>query len=105
MSRPTVEVADLLRTHGERFVAENQSWLSYQQLKVLRAIQRCRTAALGGHLDQCSGCGHSATSFNSCRIGTVRSVRRKRVNNGSPAGNKSYSACLTFMWCSHCLTS
>jgi hypothetical protein len=67
MSRPTVEVADLLRTHGERFVAENQSWLSYQQLKVLRAIQRCRMPALGGHLDQCSGCGHSAISFNSCR--------------------------------------
>src|SRR3954454_2137576 len=67
MSRPTVEVADLLRTHGDRFVAENRSWLSYQQLKVLRAIQRCRTPALGGHLDQCSGCGHSAISFNSCR--------------------------------------
>ena len=52
---------------GDRFVAENRSWLSYQQLKVLRAIQRCRTPALGGHLDQCSGCGHSAISFNSCR--------------------------------------
>ena len=67
MSRPTVEVADLLRAHGDRFVAANRSWLSYQQLKVLRAIQRCRTSALGGHLDQCSGCGHSAISFNSCR--------------------------------------
>jgi hypothetical protein len=67
MSRPTVEVADLLRTHGDRFVAENRSWLSYQQLKVSRAIQRCRTPALGGHLDHCSGCGHSAISFNSCR--------------------------------------
>jgi Transposase zinc-binding domain len=67
MSRPTVEVADLLRTQGDRFVAENRSWLSYQQLKVLRAIQRCRTPALGGHWDQCSGCGHSAISFNSCR--------------------------------------
>ena len=67
MSRPTVEVADLLHTHGDRFVAENRSWLSYQQLKVLRAIQRCRTPALGGHLDHCSGCGHSAISFNSCR--------------------------------------
>jgi hypothetical protein len=67
MTRPTVEVADLLRTQGDRFVAENRSWLSYQQLKVLRAIQRCRTPALGGHLDQCSGCGHSAISFNSCR--------------------------------------
>jgi hypothetical protein len=67
MTRPTVEVADLLRTQGDHFVAENRSWLSYQQLKVLRAIQRCRTPALGGHLDQCSACGHSAISFNSCR--------------------------------------
>ena len=67
MSQPTVEVADLLRTYGDRFVRENRSWLSYQQLKVLRAIQRCRTPALGGHLDHCSGCGHSAISFNSCR--------------------------------------
>src|SRR3982751_2072101 len=67
MSRPTVEVADLLRTHGDRFLAENRSWLSYQQLKVLRAIERCRTPALGGHFDHCSGCGHSAISFNSCR--------------------------------------
>ncbi len=67
MTRPTVEVADVLRTEGDRFVAENRSWLSYQQLKVLRAIQRCRTPALGGHIDQCSGCDHSAISFNSCR--------------------------------------
>ena len=67
MNRPTVEVADLLRTQGDRFVAENRSWLSFQQLKVLRAIRCCRTPALGGHLDQCSGCDHSAISFNSCR--------------------------------------
>ena len=46
MSRPTVEVADLLRMQGERFVAENRSWLSYQQLKVLRAIQRWRKVLL-----------------------------------------------------------
>jgi hypothetical protein len=67
MTRPTVEVADLLRTHGDRFIEQNRSWLSYQHLKVLRAIRRCRTSALGGHLDSCSHCGHSAISFNSCR--------------------------------------
>jgi hypothetical protein len=67
MSRPTVEVADILRKHGDRFTEQNRSWLSFQQLKVLRAIKRCRTAALGGHVDHCSGCGHSAISFNSCR--------------------------------------
>src|SRR3954452_11608126 len=76
MSRPTVEVADLLRTHGDRFVAENRSWLSYQQLKVLRAIQRCRTPALGGHLDHCSGCGHSARSTSAQRLDSSPSYTR-----------------------------
>ena len=67
MSRPTVEVADIVRKHGDRSCEQNRTWLSFQQLKVLRAIKRCRTAALGGHVDRCSGCGHSAISFNSCR--------------------------------------
>ena len=67
MSKPTVEVADIVRTHGDCFCEQNRTWLSFQQLKVLRAIKRCRTAALGGHVDRCSGCNHSAISFNSCR--------------------------------------
>lgn len=62
-----MEVADLLHAQGERFVERNRSWLSYQQLKVLRALERCRTAALGGHIDHCSRCGHRAISYNSCR--------------------------------------
>jgi predicted Zn-ribbon and HTH transcriptional regulator len=66
MSRPAVEVADLLREQGNRFIGESP-WLNYQQLTVLRAITRCRTAALGGHIDQCSQCGHQAISYNSCR--------------------------------------
>src|SRR5438270_4310223 len=67
MSRPAVEVADILRAHEARFVDQNQSWLSFQHLTVLRAIARCRTAALGGHLDSCSRCSHQAISYNSCR--------------------------------------
>jgi Putative transposase/Transposase zinc-binding domain len=67
MSRPAVEVADILRAHEARFLDKNRSWLSFQQLTVLRAIARCRTAALGGHLDSCSGCGRQAISYNSCR--------------------------------------
>jgi predicted Zn-ribbon and HTH transcriptional regulator len=66
MSRPAVEVADLLREQGDRFIGQS-SWLNYQHLTVLRAITRCRTAALGGHLDQCLKCGHQAISYNSCR--------------------------------------
>lgn len=66
MSRPAVEVADLLREQGDRFI-DRSPWLSYQQLSVLRAIRRCRTAALGGHVDRCARCGHQAISYNSCR--------------------------------------
>ena len=66
MSRPAVEVADILHAQGDRFV-EQHPWLSVQQRSVLRAIVRCRTAALGGHVDACRACGHQALSYNSCR--------------------------------------
>jgi len=68
MSRPPLEVADLIRTAGAAFIERNRQWLSWKHIKVLLAIARCRTAALGGHLDQCTRCGHRATiSYNSCR--------------------------------------
>jgi hypothetical protein len=67
MNRPTLEVADIFRTKGDSFIDRNQNRISYQQLKVMRAITRCRTAALGGHIDRCTRCGHEAISFNSCR--------------------------------------
>lgn len=66
MTRPTLEVADILRAQGNRFIEQNR-WLNFQQLTVLRAIARCRTAALGGHMDTCSRCSHTAISYNSCR--------------------------------------
>src|ERR1700737_1194353 len=67
MSRPPLEVADLIRTAGVAFLERNRHWLSGKHVKVLRAIARCRTAALGGHLDECTRCGHRAISYNSCR--------------------------------------
>jgi hypothetical protein len=68
MSRAPLEVADLIRTAGTAFLERNRHWLSWKHIKVLLAIARCRTAALGGHLDQCTRCGHRATiSYNSCR--------------------------------------
>src|SRR5881397_308163 len=67
MPRPPVEVADVIRTAGESFYEGSQKWLTWLHLKVLNAILRCRTAALGGHLDACSECGRQAISFNSCR--------------------------------------
>jgi hypothetical protein len=67
MSRPTLEVADIIRAAGDSFIERNRHHLAWPQLKVLRAIRDCRTAALGGHVDRCSRCGHQAISYNSCR--------------------------------------
>jgi hypothetical protein len=67
MIRPTLEVAAIIRAQGEGFIARTRSWLTWPQRKVLHAIARCRTAALGGHRDRCLRCGHRAISYNSCR--------------------------------------
>ncbi len=68
MARPPLEVADLIRAAGDAFIERNRHWLRWKHIKVLLAIQRCRTAALGGHLDECTRCGHRAPiSYNSCR--------------------------------------
>lgn len=68
MSRPPLEVADIIRSAGAAFIERNRQWIGWKHVKVLLAIARCRTAALGGHIDECTRCGHRATiSFNSCR--------------------------------------
>src|SRR5215468_8121341 len=68
MSRPPLEVADLIRAAGADFIERKRSWIRWKHVKVLLAIARCRTAALGGHVDECPGCGYRATiSYNSCR--------------------------------------
>ena len=68
MNRPAVEVADILRAQSVRFLDRYPKSFGFQQLKAFRAIQRCRTAALGGHIDACPRCGYQAAiSYNSCR--------------------------------------
>jgi predicted Zn-ribbon and HTH transcriptional regulator len=67
MTRPPFEVADIIRKAGARFIERYRESLTWAQLKVLTAIERCRTAALGGHRDQCVRCGYEATSYCSCR--------------------------------------
>jgi hypothetical protein len=63
--RPAVEVADIVRAHGQAFARVHA--LTAEQSAVLSAITRCRTSALGGHLDVCDRCGFSEISYNSCR--------------------------------------
>jgi len=67
MSRPPLEVADVVHQHGAAFLARDGSTLSGEQQRALRAIAVCRTAALGGHITQCDHCGHEAQAYNSCR--------------------------------------
>ena len=67
MSRPTLEVADIVRAVGNRFWEKHRQHFAWVHRKVLDAIVRCRTAALGGHRDKCVRCGHLTASYNSCR--------------------------------------
>jgi hypothetical protein len=65
--RPALEVADILRAAGPGFRAKHAGHLSLAQLKVMSAIETCRTAALGGHVESCEDCGHRRIAYNSCR--------------------------------------
>ena len=65
--RTSLEVADILRAAGPAYRAAQVGHLSLQQLKVMSAIEHCRTAALGGHVEACADCGHQRIAYNSCR--------------------------------------
>jgi hypothetical protein len=65
--RPALEVADIFRDHGAAWRCANAGHVSLDQLKVMTAIERCRTAALGGHVERCENCAHTVIAYNSCR--------------------------------------
>ena len=67
MARPALEVADIFRDHGAAWRQANGGHVSLGQLKVMSAIESCRTAALGGHVARCEDCAHTAIAYNSCR--------------------------------------
>ena len=67
MARPAFEVADIFRDHGPAWRKANAGHVSLGQLKVMSAIESCRTAALGGHVARCEKCAHTQISYNSCR--------------------------------------
>jgi Putative transposase/Transposase zinc-binding domain len=67
VSRPALEVADILRDHGAAWRHTNRGHVSLAQLKVMSAIENCRTAALGGHVARCGDCAHTIVAYNSCR--------------------------------------
>jgi hypothetical protein len=67
VARPSLEVADIFRDHGPAWRKANAGHVSLGQLKVMSAIERCRTAALGGHVARCENCAHVQIAYNSCR--------------------------------------
>jgi hypothetical protein len=67
VSRPALEVADIFRNHGAAWRSANAGHVSLDQLKVMSAIERCRTVALGGHVARCEDCAHTVIAYNSCR--------------------------------------
>jgi len=67
MARPALEVADIFRDHGAAWRRANAGHLSLSQLKVMSAIENCRTASLGGHVARCEDCAHTTIAYNSCR--------------------------------------
>jgi Transposase zinc-binding domain len=67
MTRPPLEVADVVRLYAVEYLARYGAVTSTAQRRVLQAVAQCRTAALGGHKSRCDHCGHEEISYNSCR--------------------------------------
>jgi hypothetical protein len=67
MVQPKLEVADIFRRHGEAWPTANAGYLNLAQRRVMTAIEICRTAALGGHVERCQDCEHTRIAYNSCR--------------------------------------
>src|ERR1700757_897370 len=104
MSRPELEVADIFRGHGPAWRQANAGHVSLEQLKVMSAIENCRTAELGGHVARCENekCGHTQIAYNSCRNRHCPKCQGAAAREwlaaslwtghaGSPAGPTSFS--------------
>jgi hypothetical protein len=83
MDRPRLEVADVFRCYGTDYRLQNGASMSMAQHRVMTAIEVCRTAVLGGHLEQCDQCGHQRNAYNSVAIATVPNANRWLGLNGS----------------------
>lgn len=106
MSRPPLEVADLIRSAGAAFIERNRQWLSWKHIKVLLAIARCRAAALGVISISAPAAGSVPPSpTTAAAIDTARSVRPRPENVGSPHVKENFSRRARSMWSSHFLRS
>ena len=92
MSRPKLEIADVFRDHGPGWREANRGHVSLGQLKVMSAIESCRTAALGGHVMRCedAACGFTKVTYNSCLMG--------RSSNGELALKMAVFSCALLLF-------
>jgi len=91
MARPALEVADIFRAFGPAWRRANAGHISLGQLKVMSAIERCRTAALGGHVARCTNCAHEHVAYNSCRNRHCPKCQGKAPGTGSRPDRTSSS--------------
>src|SRR3954447_26198752 len=102
MLRPKLEVADIFRDHGAAWRSANAGHVSLDQLKVMSAIERCRTAALGGHVERCEKCSYTIVAYNSCRNRHCPKCQGAAAQGGWPSVRRSCCRCPTSTWCSRC---
>jgi len=83
MARPALEIADVFRDHGPAWRLANAGHIGLGQMKAMTAIERCRTAALGGHVARCdnNACGHTIVAYNSCLMGKLGNGESDRINS------------------------
>jgi len=72
MLRPKLEIADIFRCHGQAWRSANPGHINRVQRRVMKAIEICRTAKLGGHVERCQDCEHTRVAYNSCLMGKFR---------------------------------
>jgi hypothetical protein len=99
-----LEVADIFRDHGAAWREANRGHLSLGQLKVMSAIERCHTAALGGHVMRCENdaCGYTAIAYNSCRNRHCPQCQGASARAWMEAREAELLPVPYFHWCSHC---
>ncbi len=92
MSRPALEVADIFRGHGAAWRRANVGRVSLGQMKVMSAIERCRTAALGGHVARCEGCAHTVIAYRPTHPRLRRPTKRACCRVRAPAAADACSS-------------
>ena len=104
LPRASLEIADIFRNFGPAWRRANAGHVSLGQLKVMSAIERCRTAAPGGHVARCenAGCGHTIVAYNSCRNRHCPKCQGLRRGSGWKSARRSFCPCRTFMWSTRC---